>query len=1439
MKKRLLSLALCLVMVFTLLPFGASAEVYPITSETETVDVHFYEADGSTEIVKQTLVKQNSTDTLEDGALFDPGCTVSDFQVFLGWSYVDVNGNTVSSKTVNGKTVYLTVDDVLDYVRDNWSVLKTREDGLKVTAFMSEMHYISYYDEQNRILKTQTVVKELNNGTWNTTVDYDYTPYENNEDFFGWATAPNAATANYQNGTAIELTQNELPLYPVVKKGFWVTFFENDDPWNGNNIHASYTPPVFVLKGGDLNNLASEHAVAADGYVFDGWYDNKNPGEGTRIDSITDIQADQPLYAHWTARSGISYKVAYWWENANDEGYSLADKVGNQEAVVTRSGTAGADATYDSRTYQGFTLNQAKTDEAATTIAGDGTTVRNVYYTRTNYTIQFYRYQSSGWSGRWNVIPALTITAKYGADIHNMWPSLRYPDSGYSSTWVADSPNSGSNANSCDTMPLNGRNYYDNVETGRYTLEKNYYLDPIDNGLPVYSAYYSNASSRSSSGATVDSSDFPAITGFTAVSNVGQNSAQVIDRNGNTATVRFFKDGDRYATSGYTVYANFHYTRNSYTLTFDANGGEAVGSSSIKYEAPLSGYSPTNYVAGETVQTIGNKPMIFLGWYDNSAFAGNPYDFSTQTMPAKNVTLYAKWGKIQHRVEMDAAPGTFTTNDGPTNLLRFKIEDGQKILPNIPTREGYSLIGWWYKDKDSGTLSQRFNLDVTSIVSGALNDPNYTESDKSVLGRLLLGAKWRKTMDPSQYIMVEYDANGGTNAPTDDRHYSDAAEAIAQHASTPPVDPNGGRTTFVEWEVMNKDKTAVVATVKPGDSFEVLYDAAVQNGNVYTVTLRAKYALAQLTHVTWVGNGGTTNGGAAFVNSESAAMNAAISIESANTFDYPGHKFLGWAKLDEYNASLAPDGVHYTTENGWDLRPNLSESDLWLKWDEDNNQWIINNDKISANNGKAALDVAANEIQPYNVLYAVWEKYENATIIADFNAPMVIADNATKLVQPKDATHGTFTLDTDANEVTYQLKDVDLSRANTADGVNLVMNGVDTAELKGRAVTLDKNAWTKVSVVPSSTVYFDDNLNSVTLTNVDGSGYNAAVENMTNGTADGSSKEQLTFKFVGTGIDVYCTTPNANGWIQATVDGNNKQPYTNTKFDDNNAPLYNIPVVSFRDLAAGVEHTLVITTLTGANFSVDGIRVYNAMAGSEDENVAAAYKAANEENAVFMKIRDYLLANGFGENEGDDAFVGAVFTDKYGATTDVAEYRRGGPKNEVYLNADQGVAFTINNWSSYADKSKVMVALSVPTGGSAAVAASGRTGNAKIQVKAITHMYYEITPDESGNVYILNTGNSMVSVADLKITGPDAYTVSRNLTLGAPVAADETGGMLKASPKMLMSYVRSFDPDAVIEEPMPDDPDPTEQLSIRDLVRQMLSEFVSRLFGSIGHLFGH
>ena len=80
-------------------------------------------------------------------------------------------------------------------------------------------------------------------------------------------------------------------------------------------------------------------------------------------------------------------------------------------------------------------------------------------------------------------------------------------------------------------------------------------------------------------------------------------------------------------TGDITVYAKW--TINSYTVTFNSNGGTAVDNASVEYGLTVA--LPTD---------PEKTDFVFAGWYSDSALLTS-YNFST--LVTQNITLYAKW----------------------------------------------------------------------------------------------------------------------------------------------------------------------------------------------------------------------------------------------------------------------------------------------------------------------------------------------------------------------------------------------------------------------------------------------------------------------------------------------------------------------------------------------------------------------------------------------------------------------------------------------------------------------------------------------------------------------------------------------------------------------------------------------------------------------------
>ncbi len=425
--------------------------------------------------------------------------------------------------------------------------------------------------------------------------------------------------------TSVSFSDGTTYLYPVVEKGHWITF-ESDG--------GSYVEPLFVPKG---KNYAAPTAPTKPGYDFDGWYNGE-----TAFTFGSSLTEDLTLTAHWTEKANVQYTVIHWLENADDDEYSL-------KKSESKIGTAGNQTAASAKSYDGFTA-QTITQKV---IAGDGSTIVNVYYKRNVYVINFYssknpsytcgkrEHEHSRWCYDWQgdltckkeehqhsdscLTPQYKIAAKYGANIRDKWPGGGWY---VSSDWGNNTAQS-----SIDVMPLGGKNFY-GQQSGYYTLTASYYTEVLPGetgGTQMsdgcsYKLKHQDTTSTNISLTVTDEDRYP-ITGFTCNTELSA------------------KNGDKY--NG----ANFYYTRNSYDIIF-INGGETKKTENKKYQQDIStvSYTPT--------APAGKEGYEFAGWFDNELCEGRVYDFTGKTMPANNITLYAKWVAPVHTVtfKVDGQP---------------------------------------------------------------------------------------------------------------------------------------------------------------------------------------------------------------------------------------------------------------------------------------------------------------------------------------------------------------------------------------------------------------------------------------------------------------------------------------------------------------------------------------------------------------------------------------------------------------------------------------------------------------------------------------------------------------------------------------------------------------------------------------------------------------
>ena len=174
-------------------------------------------------------------------------------------------------------------------------------------------------------------------------------------------------------------------------------------------------------------------------------------------------------------------------------------------------------------------------------------------------------------------------------------------------------------------------------------------------------------------------------------------------------------------------------------------------------------------------------------------------------------------------------------------------------------------------------------------------------------------------------------------------------------------------------------------------------------------------------------------------------------------------------------------------------------------------------------------------------------------------------------------------------------------------------------------------------------------------------------------------------------------------------------------------------------------------SVTSLDCYLDGIRVYNPV---EDE-VANNVYINSEKGATYYNVIENLSNGNFDGSETTNLGSIAYVTNASDETLSFANYQKVGPQNELYLakgNASNGVTFKVGNITS---DSRIMVSLRAI--GSATTA---KIGANTISVNSSTELYYDITDSVSidkntgtATVSIFNTGNGILSVNNIKLTG--------------------------------------------------------------------------------------
>lgn len=520
------------------------------------------------------------------------------------------------------------------------------------------------------------------------------------------------------------------------------------------------------------------------------------------------------------------------------------------------------------------------------------------------------------------------------------------------------------------------------------------------------------------------------------------------------------------------------------------------------------------------------------------------------------------------------------------------------------------------------------------------------------------------------------------------------------------------------------------------------------------------------------------------------------------------------------------------------------------------------------------LHILVNDLATYNsenesTQYTLSIDKKPTVAVADFAAKTLVASSYTGSLPA--GTDSRFKVEGGAL-YWYGAED-DLSNLTAVRTGSSVVNETKTPAV---AITTRKT----FTVVPASSIYYDDDLNGQTFTS-DGHGYSANINDDAVSKNASAVSGSLFFTFYGTGIDIYCTTHSHGGYASAALyagsDTTGTRLQTISVKNQSDGDYYNTPTIRFTGLKQDT-YTVWLYANEAAQYKLDGVRVYDPV--QKGTAAADAQAAAGEGNVLYLNLHDLLLNadQGFSVNPvagmSDDfdksAISGVLFVDNADAivteshydadgvwheamtqlyATQFEAYKANSPKNEIYLSGQQAITFQVNT-AKAAPGSTIYIGMSAPQTGSGSVSI---TGSGTKPVTSVMDMYYGITVPSNGSITIKNEGGSLISLTNLKIPNvADADEITalpaaeKKLALRAFFAPVTTETVeLAAAAAAPEEAVVPEEPVIVEETPTPDptpaptpdpipDPTPTPTPTLADL----FSNFILNIFRGIGRLFG-
>ena len=519
-------------------------------------------------------------------------------------------------------------------------------------------------------------------------------PTKNGYTFGGWYTSASGGT-QVSPGTKMG-TKNVIIYAHWNPKPVYITYMGNGNTGGSTARQTCYYNTTCKL---------STNGFTKTGYSWTGWYPSAT--SGTKLGDTVKLTGNLTVYAHWEL---AKYKISYNGNGHNSGSTEATECAYNANCQLRSNGFAkiGHDFAgwYNAATNgtKYGTYTQLKTNITAyahwdpkpyavvyngNTNTGGSTPQTNCDY-NVSCTLASNGFTKTGysWTGWWTSTSGGT---KYGSTVRvtgklNVYAQWKI------NTYTLTYDSNGGHACSPTSKALNYNAAYGTLCT------------PTRNGY-TFAGWWTAASG----GTKVDASTKMAAKNTTIYAHWDANPVKITYKgNGNTGgtmdvqtclynqtctlkTNAFTKTGHSWTgwypsatggtalgstvklTGNLTVYAQWK--PNTYTLTFNSNGGSNCSSKSVTFGS-----------AYGTLCTTNRKGYTFAGWW-TAATGGTKVDANTK-MTTTGATIYAHWTANTYTL-------TYNSNGGSACSNKSVAFDSAYGTLCTPTRAGYTLAGWY------------------------------------------------------------------------------------------------------------------------------------------------------------------------------------------------------------------------------------------------------------------------------------------------------------------------------------------------------------------------------------------------------------------------------------------------------------------------------------------------------------------------------------------------------------------------------------------------------------------------------------------------------------------------------------------------------------------------------------------------------------------------